>query len=83
MSENGRIYTTNANGETTIKGLSINQEYTLEETKAEGYYIASPIKFRVVNNGGSYSMEITEGSSSKPKYNRSRQHTNNNTKLRR
>ena len=61
MSENGRIYTTNANGETTIKGLSINQEYTLEETKAEGYYIASPIKFRVVNNGGSYSMEITEG----------------------
>ncbi len=61
LSENGRIYTTNANGETTIKGLSINQEYTLEETKAEGYYIASPIKFRVVNNGGSYSMEITEG----------------------
>ncbi len=61
LSENGRILTTNINGEVTLKGLSINQEYTLEETKAEGYYLASPIKFRIVNNGGSYSMEITEG----------------------
>ena len=61
LSENGRILTTNKDGEITLRSLSINQEYTLEETKAEGYYIASPIKFKIVNNGGSYSMEITEG----------------------
>ena len=39
----------------------MNQEYTLEEIKAEGYYLASPIKFKVVNNDGNYSIEVLEG----------------------
>ena len=61
LSENGKSVTTNANGEATLKGLSVNQEYTLEEVKAEGYYLASPIKFKVVNNDGNYSIEVLEG----------------------
>ena len=61
LSENGKSVTTNANGEATLKGLSVNQEYTLEELKAEGYYLASPIKFKVVNNDGNYSVEVLEG----------------------
>ena len=61
LSENGKSVTTNANGEATLKGLSVNQEYTLEEIKAEGYYLASPIKFKVVNNDGNYSIEVLEG----------------------
>ena len=61
LSENGKSVTTNANGEATLKGLSVNQEYTLEELKAEGYYLASPIKFKVVNNDGNYSIEVLEG----------------------
>ena len=61
LSENGKSVTTNANGEATLKGLSVNQEYTLEEIKAEGYYLVSPIKFKVVNNDGNYSIEVLEG----------------------
>ena len=61
LSENGRSVTTNANGEATLRGLTVEQEYTLEEVKAEGYYLASPIKFKIVNNDGNYSVEVLEG----------------------
>src|SRR5699024_6704544 len=57
LSENGKSLTSNVNGELTFNGLSINQEYTLSEVKAEGYYLASPIKFKIVNNGGNYELE--------------------------
>ena len=57
LSENGRTITTNSNGEATIKGLSVNQEYTLQETKAEGYYLAKPITFKIVNNDGNYTVQ--------------------------
>ena len=57
LPESGRTITTNINGEATISGISINQEYTLQEVKAEGYYLASPIKFKVVNNNGNYTLE--------------------------
>ncbi len=61
LPEKGKTITTNVNGETTLKGLSVNQEYTLQEVKAEGYYLASPIKFKIVNNEGNYVVqEITE-----------------------
>ena len=59
LSENGRVLTTNKDGEATISGLSINQEYTLTETKAEGYYLADPITFKIVNNDGNYTIETT------------------------
>lgn len=60
--ENGRMVTTNANGEITVKGLTIGETYTLEEVKAEGYYlITDPIKFTVTNNGGTYHVNITQG----------------------
>ena len=61
LSENGRVITTNANGEVTISGLSVNQEYTLQETKADGYYLAEPITFKIVNNDGNYSVQTTSG----------------------
>ena len=60
LSETGRSLTTNANGELTFNGLSVNQEYTLQEVKAEGYYLASPIKFKIVNNEGNYTVEKIE-----------------------
>ena len=60
LSENGRSLTTNANGEITFSGLSVNQEYTLQEVKAEGYYLANPIKFKIVNNDGNYTVEKIE-----------------------
>ena len=59
--ENGRTVTTNINGEINLKGLKINEEYTLEEVKADGYYLASPIKFKVVNTDGTYTIEIIDG----------------------
>ncbi len=60
LSENGRNLTTNANGEITFNGLSVNQEYTLQEIRAEGYYLANPIKFKIVNNDGNYAVEKIE-----------------------
>ena len=57
LPENGRTITTTINGEATLSGLSINQEYTLQEVKAEGYYLANPIKFKIVNNNGNYTLE--------------------------
>ena len=33
----------------------------MEEVKAKGYYLSSPIKFKIVNNDGNYSVEVLEG----------------------
>ena len=61
LPENGKNVTTNTNGEITVKGLKVGEEYTLEETKAEGYYLASPIKFTVTNTDGTYEINVSEG----------------------
>ncbi|MCI9287523.1 MAG: DUF11 domain-containing protein, partial [Clostridia bacterium] len=57
----GRILTTYRNGETNLKGLYIGEEYTLEEIKAEGYYLANPVKFIIDNIDGNYEVKIIEG----------------------
>ena len=59
--EEEKILTTNTNGEISVKGIYIGTEYTLEEVKAEGYYLANPIKFIITNNEGNYIENITEG----------------------
>ena len=61
LPEAGRTVRTNSNGETTITGISVGQEYTLEEVKADGYYLASPIIFKVENNNGTYSLQVIQG----------------------
>ena len=58
---NGKNVTTNANGEITVKGLKIGEEYTLEETKANGHYLADTIKFTVTNTNGTYTVNVSEG----------------------
>ena len=56
-----KILTTDTNGEVLLSGLYIGEEYTLEEVKADGYYLAeSPIKF-VVNNNGEYTVNVSSG----------------------
>lgn len=61
LPENGQTLITDINGEATLNGLSINEEYTLQEIKATGYYLASEIKFKIINNNGNYEVEIIEG----------------------
>ena len=61
LPEEGKTIRTNRSGEASLNGLSVNQEYTLEEVKADGYYLASPIKFKIVNNNGIYEVQVTEG----------------------
>ena len=61
LPESGKNVTTNTNGERTVKGLKVGEEYTLEETKADGYYLASPIKFTVTNTDGTYVINVSEG----------------------
>ena len=62
LGEEGTVVRTNSQGQATLTGIVVNAEYTLEEVKANGYYIASPIKFKIVKNDNVYSMEIIEGS---------------------
>ena len=61
LPENGKNVSTNINGEIVVKGLQVGAEYTLEETKANGYYLISPIKFKVTNNRGTYTVSVTDG----------------------
>ena len=61
LPESGKNVTTNTNGEITVKGLKVGEEYTLEETKADGYYLASQIKFTVTNTDGTYEINVSEG----------------------
>ncbi|MBR3613772.1 MAG: MucBP domain-containing protein [Clostridia bacterium] len=61
LGENGKILTTNVNGETSINGLLVNEEYILQEIKANGYYLENPIKFKILHENGNYSIEIIEG----------------------
>ena len=57
----GKIITTNVNGEVSLKGLELNEEYSLEETKAEGYYLLSKTRFKILNNNGNYELQVLEG----------------------
>lgn len=59
--EEGKIFNTDANGNVNLNGLYINETYTLQETKATGYYLANPVTFKMVNNNGTYEVEINEG----------------------
>ena len=59
--ETGRILITDSNGEAELSGLEIGEEYTIEELAAEGYYLENPITFKVLNNNGTYEIELTEG----------------------
>ena len=61
LPENGKSVMTNTNGKITINGLQIGEEYTLEETRATGYYLASPIKFTIANEDGTYVVNVAEG----------------------
>lgn len=61
LPESGRTLSTNAYGEGSLSGLSINEEYTLQEMKATGYYLGNPIKFKIVNQDGNYEIQINEG----------------------
>lgn len=61
LPEEGKVVTTNVNGMVTIEGLSINEEYTLQETEANEYYIADPIKFKITNSNGMYYIQILDG----------------------
>ena len=61
-STGGSIITTNSQGEILEKGLNQNETYTIQEVKAEGYYIdETPISFKVINNNGIYSIEELNG----------------------
>lgn len=61
LPENGKILTTNLDGEVNLSGLHIGTQYILEEIKANGYYLESPIKFMISNTLGIYSVSIIDG----------------------
>ena len=63
LPDEGRHVLTNANGEVVLRGLKVGEEYTVEETKAIGYYLGNSIKFKVVNTDGTYTVTKVDGDS--------------------
>ena len=62
LPDSGKNVATNSNGEVIVKGLKIGEEYILEETKADGYYVAKgQIKFTVTNTNGTYTINVFQG----------------------
>lgn len=66
----GITITTDEQGQVTSKGLCLGEEYTLEETKANGYFLNAPIKFTINRDtettissplNEQYEYQITEG----------------------
>lgn len=57
----GKIIRTDIYGNTSLEGLDINSEYTVQEIKATGYYLASEIKFKIVKDGNEFKIEKIEG----------------------
>ena len=60
ISNEGKEIVTNSDGTFELSGLSLNQEYTLQEMRADGYYLAS-VKFKIVKELGNYSVQILDG----------------------
>lgn len=59
---NGLSITTNAQGEINLKGCYLGEEYTIEEIKANGYFLMKqPIKFIITREGGEYRFNLTNG----------------------
>ncbi len=57
----GKIIVTNNEGKAQIKGLNIGKEYTIEEVKADGYYLISQkIKFTISHEGKDYTINVIE-----------------------
>ena len=60
LSANGKVLSTNVDGEASLLGLKIGEIYCIEETKADGYYLLDKIYFKVVNNNGIYEVKIVD-----------------------
>ncbi len=66
-SQNERYITTNDSGEVTIRGLSIGKQYTIQEVKAEGYYLLDhTVDFTVINDNGTYKLSETSAGKEQP-----------------
>lgn len=61
LPDDGIVGATDSNGTLLLSGIQINQEYTLEETRASGYYLAEPIVFKVNRTGSVYSVDFVSG----------------------
>ena len=56
-----RVMITNSKGIATISGLYPNEEYTIKEVKAEGYYVPDgELKFVIEQAGENYNLRVTE-----------------------
>ena len=60
LAESGKTVIADNNGELTVNGLYTDEEYVLEEVKADGYYLTK-VKFVIRNNNGVYEAVVTEG----------------------
>ena len=57
IQEKGKEAITNKEGKINLTGICLNKEYTLEEVKADGYYLVC-VKFRIIRQDGQYKVEI-------------------------
>ena len=61
--ENSKTGITNNDGITTISGLLVDKEYTLEKISTEDNYISenSNLRFKVIENNGNMELQFIDG----------------------
>ena len=62
LPSDGKILTTNQNGEVDITGLYLNSSYNLEEISNDGYIKNFKIYFTITKDGENYKINISQGS---------------------
>ncbi len=64
---NGKSIVTDTKGKASIENLKLNEEYTLRESYAKGYYLMKDVKFKLTESEeGKYTVEYIDGSSETP-----------------
>ena len=62
LGENGRVFTTNADGQIAISNLQLGTTYYAQETKADGYYLKENTLEFTLNRNADGSLAITSNS---------------------
>jgi|GEM_PF-1029244 len=59
----GRNVITNTQGQVILRGIYLDEEYILTETKANGYYLLDEIKFKITRDvSGNLKLDVLSGS---------------------
>lgn len=63
ISNIGKIYMADKNGQINISGIYLDKEYVLKEIKSTGYYLTQSVKFKIRKDNGEFVLDYTDNGS--------------------